>query len=103
MTPSYKPMSGDEEQLYQQARERAAEVQGLYIHLLVFLVINAGLFGINWFTRGDDGGWWFYWPLMGWGIGLIVHVLVVAAPVFSSAWVDRRADRIMAKHHQNPT
>jgi hypothetical protein len=96
MTPSYKPLSGDEEQAYKSARERAEAIQGLYIHLLVFMVINAGLFGINWFTRGDDGGWWFYWALLGWGIGLLVHVLVVIAPVFSPEWVDRRAQRIMA-------
>jgi hypothetical protein len=86
----------DEEAAYQQARERAEAIQGLYIHLLVYLVINACLFAINWFTTGGDGGWWFVWPLLGWGIGLLIHVLVVVAPVFSSDWVDRKADRIMS-------
>lgn len=95
MTPSYKPATGEEEQAYKAARERAEAIQGLYIHLLVFAVVNAGLFGINWLTRGDDGGWWFYWPLLGWGIGLFIHILVVVAPVFSPAWVERRAERIM--------
>jgi len=95
MTPSYKSAIGDEEQAYKAARERAEAIQGLYIHLLVFAVINAGLFGINWVTRGDNGGWWFYWPLLGWGIGLLIHVLVAIAPVSSPAWVDRRAERIM--------
>jgi hypothetical protein len=92
MTPSYKSES---DKLYKAAHDRAEAIQGLYIHLLVFAVINAGIFGINWFTRGDDGGWWFYWALIGWGIGLAIHILVIVAPVFSPEWADRKADRII--------
>lgn len=88
-----------EDREYEWARERAEAIQGLYIHILVYLVVNACLFGINWFSRGDEGGWWFYWATLGWGVGLAVHTLVVAAPVFSSEWVDRRARRMVAKRH----
>ena len=95
MTPSFQQSPEDREKAYKRARERAEAIQGLYIHLLVYVVINAGLFAINWFTRGDDGVWWFYWPMIGWGIGLLIHVLVVVAPVFSSEWVERRAERIL--------
>ena len=77
------------------ARERAEMLQGLYIHLLVFVFINAGLFLINWFTRGDDGTWWFYWPLMTWAVfGLGIHLMVVVAPVFTSEWAERKARRL---------
>ena len=98
MTPSYKEPP-DDDTILKAARERAEAIQGLYIHLLVYVVINACLFGINWVTRGDSGAWWFYWPLLGWGVGLMVHVLVVAAPVFSPEWTERRAQRIVAKRH----
>jgi hypothetical protein len=86
-----------EDQAYRRARERAEMVQGLYIHLLVFAAINAGLFAINWITRGDDGSWWFLWPLLIWGTGLIVHILVTVAPVFSPEWADRRAQQILSR------
>lgn len=76
------------------ARERAEMLQGLYIHLLVFVLINAGLLGINWVTKGDDGSWWFQWPLLIWGLGLLVHVMVTVVPVFSPSWVERRAEEI---------
>ena len=99
MTPSYKA-AGDGDRLLRAARERAEAIQGLYIHLLVYVVINAGLFGINWLTRGDSGVWWFYWPLLGWGIGLLIHVLVVVAPVFSPEWTERRAQRMVAKRRR---
>lgn len=87
----------EEERAYSAARERAEAIQGLYIHLLVYIVINAGLLGINWFSTSGDGPWWFYWPLLGWGIGLVVHLVVVVAPVFTNSWVDDRTDRILRK------
>ena len=73
MTPTHDSDGAD---LYKAAHHRAEAIQGLYIHLLVFVVINAGLFGINWFTRGDDGGWWFYWLLI-WGVGVALHAGIV--------------------------
>ena len=77
---------------YRAARERAEQVQGVLIHLLVYTVVNAGLVIID-ALAGD--GWWFFWPLMGWGIGLLLHVVVVFLPVFGTDWVDRRARRAM--------
>ena len=90
----------DEEKAYLAARERAEALQGLYIHLLVYAVVNAGVFGINWVTTGGDGPWWFYWSLLGWGIGLGIHLLTVVIPVFSNTWVDDRADRILKKRYR---
>jgi hypothetical protein len=80
------------------ARERAEMLQGLYIHLLVFVLMNAGLFFINWATRPDDGSWWFLWVLVVWGIGLLIHVAVTVTPVFRSDWVEKRAERIASQH-----
>lgn len=89
-----------EEKAYSAARERAEAIQGLYIHLLIYVVVNAGIFGINWVTTGGDGPWWFYWSLLGWGIGIGIHLLTVAIPVFSTNWVDDRTERIMNKRHR---
>ncbi len=79
----------------ERARERAKAIQGLYIHLLVFAVINGGLFLINWATRGPDGAWWFYWPLLGWGVAVAIHLVVTFVPVFSPEWAERRAERMV--------
>ena len=85
-----------EDKVYRWARERAEMLQGLYIHMAVFVVANLGLFGINYATRGEFGSWWFYWPLLTWGIGLAIHVLVTAAPFFTEEWVERKTERIAA-------
>ncbi len=81
----------------ERARERAKAIQGLYVHLLVFTVINAGLFLINWVTRGEDGAWWCYWPLLGWGVALAIHLAATFVPVFSPDWAERRAERMVGR------
>ena len=79
---------------YEAAEKRAEDLQGLYTHLLVYGVVNLGLFVINLLTKGDGGSWWFYWPLAGWGIGLALHVLVTFGGVFSDEWKERKAAQI---------
>jgi hypothetical protein len=85
------------------ARERAEMLQGLYIHMTMFAVINSGLALINWMTRGEGGAWWVIWPLLGWGIGLAVHMMATMLPMFSPRWVDRRAEQIARGGHRHGT
>jgi len=54
----------EEQQRYERARARVGALKGFYIHTTAFVVVNIALFAIN---VGVGGGWWFYWPLMGWG------------------------------------
>lgn len=42
-----------------------------YRHLSIYLIFSAFFFLINLFTA--PGGWWFYWPMLGWGIGVAFH------------------------------
>jgi two-component system LytT family sensor kinase len=44
---------------------------GLWIHLAVYTAVNALLIVINLVTT--PGYHWFWWPLLGWGIGLGLH------------------------------
>lgn len=91
-TPSQEPARDDA--AYKAALRRAETLQAYYTHLLLYLVVNAGLFFINLLTRGDDGSWWFIWPLAGWGIAIAIHTLVVFGGVFSQDWKQRKADEI---------
>ncbi len=47
---------------------------GFYIHLTVFVLVNALLIVINLVTSKDR--LWFQWPLLGWGFGILVHAVV---------------------------
>jgi hypothetical protein len=88
-TPSSDRAPDESDVRYEAAKQRAQNLQGFYIHLIVYLVVNAGLFAINAITRGS-GGWWFYWPLAGWGVGLLVHAATLMR-VFSPDWVEKKA------------
>jgi fatty acid desaturase len=85
----------------QQARERARAIQGLLVHLFVFTVVNGALFLINWATRGPDGAWWFYWPLLGWGVAVVIHLATTFLPVFSPDWVERHAARTVGRRPED--
>jgi uncharacterized membrane protein len=57
------------------ARRRAGMKFGFFIHLTVFIAVNAVLFVIN--QQTTPGYSWFAFPLGGWAIGLSIHGLAV--------------------------
>ncbi len=63
-----------EQQLYERAHTRVRAIKGFYVHAIAFLVVNIALFALNALVGGV---WWFYWPLIGWGIGLGLHAFGV--------------------------
>lgn len=48
---------------------------GFRVHLVVYLCVNAFLIILN--LLGNSQHLWFYWPLLGWGIGLLAHAAAV--------------------------
>lgn len=86
----------DDEQRYARAKSRVEELRGFYAHLAVYLIVNAGLILID-LLSGD--GWWFYWPLLGWGIGLAVHAVntYVVSGRIGSDWEERKIRELMEK------
>jgi fatty acid desaturase len=84
-----------EQQRYDRAHARVQAIKGFYIHVTVFALVNIGLFIINLLT---GGGWWFYWPLLGWGIGLGVHALGVfgfGGGPWGREWEERKTREFM--------
>jgi hypothetical protein len=60
------------------ARRRAGAKFGFFIHLTVFICVNAFLLLVNLATQPQVH--WFRFPLTGWGIGLALHGLAVFLP-----------------------
>ena len=96
-------MDGREQELRKQARERARTKMGFYQHVGAFLVVNAFLLVLDLLT--SPGSIWFYWALLGWGIGLIAHAFNVyvtdAAGTFSRRLEQRELDKLR-KEQQEP-
>lgn len=65
------------------ARRRAGARLGLLIHAVVFVAVNAGLLLLDLATSPQVR--WAHYPMLGWGLGLAIHGLVVLAmPVIAS-------------------
>jgi len=82
---------------YEEAKERVQEIRGFYWHLATYLIMNGFMFLLNWWT--SPGHWWFFWPLVGWGIGLAFHgasVFIENGP-FGKAWEERKIREMMGE------
>ena len=55
------------------ARRRVQARTGLVLHAAMYAVFNAGMLAI-WAISSTHYPW-FLWPMFGWGIGLIGHVV----------------------------
>lgn len=55
------------------ARKRAGSKMGFFIHAFVYLAVNTLLVIISL----GSGHRWAAFPLLGWGLGLLIHGLVV--------------------------
>jgi hypothetical protein len=82
---------------YQKAKERVEALRGFYVHLTVYVIVNTGLFLIDLITT--PGSFWFFWPLMGWGVGLFFHALSVFGfgSRLGANWEERKIREIMEK------
>jgi len=89
-----------EDEIYRRARKRVEDKKSFIVHLMVYLVVNAGL-AMIWLLT-SRGYPWFIWPLFGWGIGLTFHFLGVFFFDRDTSWerseVEKEADRM--RHNQ---
>jgi hypothetical protein len=85
----------EEDERLRHAKERVEEIKGFYIHLGVYVIINAALFAINMITNPD--ALWFYWPMIGWGIGLAIHLFAFLAEgrLFGPEWEKKKIRELM--------
>ena len=80
---------------YLKAKERVETLRGFYIHLTVYVIVNLGLFLINMIM--SPGNLWFFWPLMGWGIAIVMHALRVFGGTLGSNWEEKKIAELMKK------
>jgi hypothetical protein len=87
----------DDSTRYERARRRVEALRGFYIHLGVYVLVNSGLVILNLVTSPDQ--LWFYWPLLGWGIGLAAHAFTVFGSErwFGPEWEERKIQELLDK------
>jgi hypothetical protein len=87
-----------EEKKYQNAKKKVRGIKGFYIHLVTYILVNSLLFLINITTSPNH--LWFYWPLFGWGIGVVMHAVYILGfgPWFGPDWEDKKIEEIMEQN-----
>ena len=65
------------------------EKRDFFVHLVVYVLVNVMLIAIN-FLYSPEAIWFFY-PLIGWGIGISMHYL------FGVHWIEKELTEEEAK------
>lgn len=62
------------DQIVNQAQKRVKQKKGFYKHLAAFIGVGFFFFAMNIFTLFEEGPEiWFFFPLLPWSVGLIIH------------------------------
>ncbi len=82
------------------ARRRLAAEKSFYVHLTTYVVVIGALFLINALT--SRAYWWFVWPAIGWGIGILFHGISTFGTVgtLGRDWEDRRLKQLIEEEHK---
>lgn len=85
------PTPLSDEEIDRLARKRAGAKLGWYLHALVYLAVNLGMFLSSRYGFGTRP--WSVFPLVGWGVGLALHGISVFLLGRGSAFRERLVER----------
>lgn len=76
---------------YERAMKRVKELKGFYGNLISYCIVIPFLVIINLIT--SPKAIWFYWPMLGWGIGIAAHAMNTFA--IGRNWEEKKIQEIM--------
>ncbi|MBG6111122.1 hypothetical protein IWX84_002006 [Flavobacterium sp. CG_9.10] len=93
--------NNQDEERYFKAKKRMEEIKGFYGNLTTYLAVNTGLLVINLLTSPNH--LWFFWPLIFWGIGVVIHGMKVFnyMPFIGQDWEEKKIKEFMDKEKEN--
>ena len=92
------PYTPSQEQLaYEKAAKRVEELKGFYGNLISYCIFIPFLIFINFQTSTKYH--WFWWPMLGWGIGVISHGIKTFG--IGTDWEERQIKKYMEKEEEN--
>ncbi|TYA53781.1 2TM domain-containing protein [Formosa maritima] len=88
--------SQSREDAYYRAKKQVEELKGFYGNLISYVCVIPLLIFINYQTYW--GFQWFWFPMLGWGMGLIFHGFAVFG--YGKSWEERKIQEILAKEEE---
>lgn len=93
-----KPSISEETMAYERAVKRVKELKGFYGNLISYCLVIPFLIFVNLYTVPQYH--WFWWPVLGWGIGLASHAFQVFG--IGKNWEEKQIQKILEKEkYQN--
>lgn len=92
-----KNVEPTKENAYLRAQQRVKEIKGFYGNLITYCLVIPILAFINYKTYW--GFQWFWFPLLGWGMGLAMHGFSVFK--YGRDWEEKKIREIMEKEQQH--
>lgn len=90
-SPKIETMKTDEHIAYDRALQRMEELKGFYGNLISYCVIIPILVVINLATKPQIQ--WFWWPMLGWGIGVASHAFQVFG--IGKRWEEKKIKQLL--------
>ena len=86
---------------YKAARKRVKQKKEFYGHLSVYLAVGTFFMLINFMTYAEEPEIWFPYPLIGWGIGILIHYFSVfglpGVGPLTKEWEERELQKELEK------
>jgi hypothetical protein len=85
------------EERYLKAQKRVEDLKGFYGNLSSYIIVNIGLMILNLLT--SPSYLWFFYPLLGWGIGVAIHGMSVFnyMPFLNRDWEEKKIQELLNK------
>lgn len=83
---------------YLRAKEKAQELKSFYFSLIFYVIVNSGLVYI-WYEFSSHSVQWFWFPIVGWGIGLLFKAMNVFEfnILFGKNWEQQQIKKYLRK------
>jgi len=81
---------------YKRAKDKVEQLRGFYGNLISYCTVIPILILINLNTSNFQ---WFWFPMLGWGMGLTFHALETFG--YSKSWEERKINEFMNKENNN--
>ena len=85
-----------EQEAYYRAKKRVEDIKGFYGNLLSYCLVIPALILVNYFSFWDFQ--WFWFPMLGWGMGLVFHAFGVFG--YGKSWEERKIQELLDKEQQ---